>query len=134
MIFRTIDEIASRVGQQSFEKDKTRNFRSSVTHKGQNVENPREISEAFNDHFVTIGPKMASTIQRENTDDPLQYLSAQIQSVMLPFVFQRTDGSLVKGEINRAKCSKSNAHDQIPVKKMLLKYCPNYWQQFSTLP
>ena len=32
-------------------KDKTRTFPSSVTYKGQNLENPRGISEAFNDHF-----------------------------------------------------------------------------------
>ena len=37
-------------------KDKTRTFPSSVTYKGQNLENPSGISEAFNDHFVTIGP------------------------------------------------------------------------------
>ena len=81
-------------------------------YNGQNLENQREISEAFNDHFVTIGPKLASAVETETTDDPLQYSSAQIPSVMLPSLFQRTDENLVK----RLKCSKSNGHDQIPVK------------------
>ena len=97
-------------------KDKTRTFPSSVTYKGQNLENPREISEAFNDHFLTIGPKLASEIQSETTDDPLQYLSAEIPFDTPPFVFQRIDENLVKREINRLKCSKSPGHDQIPVK------------------
>ena len=89
------------VGQQSLSKDKTRTFRSSVTYKGQNLENPREISEAFNYHFVTIGPKLASAIRSETTDEPLQYLSAEIPSVMPPFVFQRIDQNLVKRERER---------------------------------
>ena len=72
--------------------------------------------EAFNNHFVTIVPKLASKIQSETTDDPLQYLSAEIPSDTLPFVFQRIDENLVKREINRLKCSKSPGHDQIPVK------------------
>ena len=65
---------------------------------------------------MTIGPKLASEIQSETTDDPLQYLSAEIPSDTPPFVFQRIDGNLVKREINRLKCSKSPGHDQIPVK------------------
>ena len=81
-------------------KDKVRTSPSSVTYKGQNLENPRGISEAFNDHFVTIGPKLTSEIQSEATDDPLQYLSAEIPSDTPPFVFQRIDENLVKREIN----------------------------------
>ena len=65
---------------------------------------------------MTIGPKLASEIQSETTDDPLQYLFAEIPSDTPPFVFQRIDENLVKSEINRLKCSKSPGHDQIPVK------------------
>ena len=61
-------------------------------------------------------PKLASAIQNETTNDPLQYLSAEIPSVMPSFVFQRIDENLVKREVNRLKCSKSPEHDQIPVK------------------
>ena len=65
---------------------------------------------------MTIGPKLASAIRSETRDDPLQYLSAEIPSVMPPFVFQTIDENLVKREINRLRCSKSPGHDQIPVK------------------
>ena len=74
--------------------------------EGQNLENPRGISEAFNNHFVTIGPKLASEIQIETTDDPLQYLSAEIPSDTPPFVFQRIDENPVKREINRLHSKK----------------------------
>ena len=35
----------------------------SIIHKGQRVEKPDEISEAFNRHFISIGPKLAENIE-----------------------------------------------------------------------
>ena len=62
-------------------------------------------------------PKLASAIQSENTDDPLQYLSTEIPSVMSLFVLQRIYENLVKREINRLKCS-----NLLDMNKFLLKW------------
>ena len=35
---------------------------NTVMLEGQSIENPNEIAEAFNNHFATIGPKMADKI------------------------------------------------------------------------
>ena len=46
-------------------------FPSSVSHNGRNKKKPNEIAEAFNYHFTTIGPKLASKIRSTIADDHL---------------------------------------------------------------
>ena len=36
------------------------------------LDRPNEIAKAFNEHFVTVGPKLASSIDRKADDDPLK--------------------------------------------------------------
>ena len=33
-----------------------------------------QISEAFNKHFTTVGPKLAEKVDSQPLDDPLRYL------------------------------------------------------------
>ena len=35
---------------------------------------PNDIAKAFNEHFVTVGPKLASSIRQKPDDHPLKYL------------------------------------------------------------
>ena len=97
-------------------KDRARMFPSSVTYNGSNIKKPNEIAEAVNDHFATIGPKLASKIRSTIADDHLQYLSTDFSSTVPLFAFKRVDEHLLKREINKLKCSNSPGHDKIPVK------------------
>ena len=97
-------------------KDRARMFPSSVTYNGSKIKKPNEFAEAFNDHFATIGPKLASKIRSTIADDHLQYLSTDLSSTVPLFAFKRVDEHLLKREINKLKCSKSPGYDKIPVK------------------
>ena len=46
-----------------------------VMFEGQSIDKPNEIAEAFNNHFTTIGQKLADKIENRDSDDPLKYLS-----------------------------------------------------------
>ena len=98
--------------------------------------NPHEIAEAFNYHFATIGPELASVMRSENTDDALQDSSAEIPSVIPPLVFQVIDENLVKTEINRLKSAKSPGHDKLPVQviKDAVEILSRSLAKVSTLP
>ena len=46
----------------------------SVMYDGQYIENQKGIAEAFNNHFITIGPKLAEKIETKEADNPLNTL------------------------------------------------------------
>ena len=67
-------------------KDKARIFPSSLTFNDKHIEKPTEVAEAFNYHFATIGPKLASKVRSKAADDHLQYLPADLSSTVPPFL------------------------------------------------
>ena len=87
-----------------------------VMFEGQLIEKPNEIAEAFNNHFTTIGPKLADKIENRDSDDPLKYLSNIGGSTDPCFDFHTIYPSTVEREIRNLKCSKSAGHDKISVK------------------
>ena len=85
----------------------------SVTYEGQSIDKSSEISEAFNNHFVTIGPKLAEKIECEESDDPLKYIDNEGSSADAPrFAFQKVTPDSIKCEICKPQ---SAGHDKIPV-------------------
>ena len=89
----------------------------SVTYEGQSIDKSGEIAEAFNNHFVTIGPKLAEKIECEESDDPLKYIDNKGSSADAPrFAFQKVTPDSIKREIHRLKSAKSAGHDKIPVR------------------
>ena len=46
------------------------------------LDRPNEIAKAFNEHFVTVGPKLASSIDHKANDDPLKYLKGTDENVL----------------------------------------------------
>ena len=38
------------------------------------LDRPNDIAKEFNRHFVTVGPKLASSIDQKRDDCPLKYL------------------------------------------------------------
>ena len=88
----------------------------SVMYKGQLVEKQKEIAEAFNNHFTTIGPKLAEKIETKESDDPLKYLIDEGPSTAPRFEFHPVDPSTIEKEIKKLKCSKSAGYDKVSVK------------------
>ena len=90
---------------------------NSVTLNGRKYVRPDEIAEAFNEHFVTIGPKLASKIEAPTDADPMAYVRNVVKDKRLPkFLFKHVEVSYVKQEINKLKTSKSPGPDKIPIK------------------
>ena len=88
----------------------------SVMYEGQLVEKQKEIAEAFNNHFTTIGPKLAEKIETKESDDPLKYLIDEGPSTAPRFEFHPVDPSTIEKEIKNLKCSKSAGYDKVSVK------------------
>ena len=90
---------------------------NSVTLNGRKYVRPDEIAEAFNEHFVTIGPKLASKIEAPTDADPMAYVRSVVKDKRLPkFSFKHVEVSYVKQETNKLKTSKSPGPDKIPIK------------------
>ena len=87
-----------------------------VMFEGQSIEKPNEIGEAFNNHFATIGPKLADKIENKDSDDPLKYLSNIGGSIASYFEFYTIHPNTIEREIKNLKCSKSAEYDKISVK------------------
>ena len=88
----------------------------SVMYEGQLVEKQKEIAEAFNNHFTTIGPKLAEKIETKESDDPLKYVIDEGPSTAPRFEFHPVDPSTIEKEIKKLKCSKSAGYDKVSVK------------------
>ena len=90
----------------------------SVTYEGQNIDKSSESAEAFNNHFVTIGPRLAEKIECEESDDPLKYIDNKGSSADAPrFAFQKVTPDSIKREIYKLKLAKSAGHDKINRKR-----------------
>ena len=59
------------------------------------LDRPSEIAKAFNEHFVTVGPKLASRIDLKADDDPLKYLKGSVEH-MPKFQFTQVDTNCIK--------------------------------------
>ena len=87
-----------------------------VMFEGQSIEKPNEIAEAFNNHFATMGPKLADKIENRDSDDPLKYLSNIGGSIASCFEFHTIHPNTIEREIKNLKCSKSAGYDKLSVK------------------
>ena len=88
----------------------------SVMCEGQLVEKEKEIAEALNNHFTTIGPKLAAKIETKESDDSLKYVIDEGPSTAPPFEFHPVEPSTIEKEIMKLKCSKSAGYDKVSVK------------------
>ena len=85
-------------------------------YEGQLFGEKKKIAEAFNNHFTTVGPKLAEKIETKESDDPLKYLFDEIPSTVPYFEFHPVTADTIEREINKLKCSKSTGYDKISVK------------------
>ena len=108
-MWKTINKVLS--------KCKTSAPLNSVTLNGRAYVRPDEIAEAFNEHFVTVGPKLASKIEAHTDADPMAYVRDVVKHKCPPkFLFKHFEVSHIKQEINKLKTSKLPGPDKIPIK------------------
>ena len=86
----------------------TVNFHSRV------LDQPKDIARAINEHFVTVGPKLASSIGQKPDDNPWKYLKG-INENMPKFQFTQVDTNYIKKAAMALKSSKSFVPGKIPV-------------------
>ena len=55
-------------------KNSNHTVTQNIIFEGTELKSPSQISEAFNKHFTTVGPKLAEKIEIQPFDDPLKYL------------------------------------------------------------
>ena len=106
-MWRTINKVLN--------KDAPSTSFTAVNFQGQRLDRPNEIAEAFNKHFVTIGPKLASNIEQKPDDNPLKYLG-EINENSPKFNFKQVDARYVKKAVMGLKNSKSPGPDKFPTK------------------
>ena len=58
-------------------KNSNHTVTQKIIFKGTELKTPLQISEAFNKHFTTVGPKLAEKVSSQPLDDPLRCLGSK---------------------------------------------------------
>ena len=82
---------------------------TSLKVNGLSVTNPSELSDKFNNHFATIGSKLASKIDSSDTDSHLRYLTGTDKR----FELRPTSTTKVFSLLNKLNKSKATELDKI---------------------
>ena len=82
---------------------------SSLDIEGRTLTKEKDIAEALNQHFVTVGPKLAEKLESKNDDDPLVKINAQTKNLK----FKLIDNTYVSNAISKLKNGKAPGPDKI---------------------
>ena len=100
-----INELTSRKSKSSFVNE--------IKCEGVLIADSSDLTESFNDHFVTVGPKLADEISTSvNNRSPVHYLSNHIHDHE-PFQLELTNNSKVFSLLYRLSKSKATGLDKI---------------------
>ena len=117
-----INELTSRKQNNSHVKE--------IKLNGSSVSDPPGLSEAFNTHFASIGPKLTEKIPcDENNCSYLEYLNCHISGNT--FELKSTTSSMVCSLLDKLCKSKATGLDKISAK--LLRYCPDLLSESLTV-
>ena len=105
-IWKTINKV--------LHKNSNNTVTRSIFFEGIELKSSSQISEAFNKHFTTVGPKLAAKIENQPTDDPLQYIGNKASGTK--FELQPVSVGYVESAIKALNNSKAPGADRIPVK------------------
>ncbi len=102
---------------------KRHNFHiNEISNNGSLITDPNELSNEFNEHFVTIGPKLADTIvYNDNNRSYMDYLNPVDDG--LNFQMKTTTSSKVFSMLSKLSESKATGLDKISAR--LLRKCPD---------
>ena len=87
---------------------------STIKFEGQLIQRPKLVVESFNEHFVSVGAKLASKIETDVSDDPASYLKSRAATAR--FQFELVTVKHIRNLIRQLQCSKSPGSDKVPVK------------------
>ena len=111
-----INELTSRKQHRSHVKE--------IELNGCSISGSQKLSEAFNDHFADIGPKLADKIPcNENSRSHLDYLSSNESGASTSFQLKTTSSSIVFSLLSKLSKSKATGLDKISAR--LLRECPD---------
>ena len=111
-----INELTSRKQHSSHVKE--------IELNGCSISGSQKLSEAFNDHFADIGPKLADKIPcNENSRSHLDYLSSNESGASTSFQLKTTSSSIVFSLLSKLSKSKATGLDKISAR--LLRECPD---------
>ena len=82
---------------------------SSLDIEGRTLTKEKDIAEALNQHFVTVGPKLAEKLESKNDDDLLIKINAQTKN----FKFTLIDNTYVLNAISKLKNGNAPRPDKI---------------------
>jgi hypothetical protein len=117
-----INELTSRKQNNSHVKE--------IKLNGSSVSDPPGLSETFNIHFSSIGPKLMEKILcDENNCSYLEYLNCHISGNT--FELKSTTSSMVCSHLDKLCKSKATGLDKISAK--LLRYCPDLLSESLTV-
>ena len=85
---------------------------STLDVEGRTITKEKDIAEALNHHFTTIGPKLASKLESRSDDDSLKHINAQQNKMM----FVPVDETYVLNAIKQLKNGKAPGPDKISTK------------------
>ena len=81
-----------------------------IKHNGRSIYKSQELSEAFNNHFSTIGPKLANAIYfNESGPSPLDYIEGTSER----FELRNTNVSKVHSLLSKLCKSKATGLDKV---------------------
>ena len=90
---------------------KTTSHMMAIVHEGNQITDPVEISNLFNDYFVKVGSNLASNIDGNTTTDPLSYMGSRVEQ---NFYFFNTDADEVSKLISTFKNKKTTINNIPP--------------------
>ena len=99
---KTSNELTSRRTNNTTVKE----FKSN----GSIISNSSELSNAFNDHFSTTGPRPANEIPPNDNNNDLSYIN-NINVNHNKFSFSSTSSSIVLSRLNKL-CRSKDVHNQ----------------------
>ena len=93
------------------DKDVKSTTLSSLEIDGTTLTKERDVLEALNCHFVSVGPKLAGSIETRPSDNCLQHITP-INDEML---FRTVDKKYVMNAINQLKNGKASGPDKVTI-------------------
>ena len=100
---------------------------TSLTAEGKRLSRERDILQALDHHFVSVGQNLAGQIEHNSNDDPLKHIT-QEESLI---TFTPVDCNYVRKATQQLKNGKAPGPDKIPV--MLIKDITDLISQLLTM-
>ena len=95
------------------ERNSTKLSVTSLNHEGKFLTNNSEIANAFNMHFVSVGPNLADEIKTKSTDETFAKISDNHSTITN---FKTVDTRQILVALTGLKNGKASGPDKIPVR------------------